>query len=267
MKKMYVGGRISMINVEKIHIKDIPVLHIVNQEKRDQKLPFIQFIHGFTSAKEHNLHFAYNLAEKGFRVVLPDCLYHGERDKGYVNMELNVRFWDIVLKTIEEIELIKDYFEENTNIDTKRIGMVGTSMGGIVTLGALSRYPWISAAVSLMGMPYYEKFAQYTIEEVKKRGYQLPVSNEEIQQLLNSLAQLDLSKQPEKLNQRPLMFWHGTKDEVVPYAYSRQFYESIQSLYTNVPEQLVYISEENTGHKVSRNAMIKTVDWFQTYLN
>ena len=53
-------------------------------------------------------------------------------------------------------------------IDSERIGMVGTSMGGIVTLGSLTRYKWIKAAVSLMGMPYYEKFALWQIKELEK---------------------------------------------------------------------------------------------------
>ncbi len=266
LQKNIAKGGIQMIIIEKINIKDVPVLHIVAQENIDKPLPFIQFIHGFTSAKEHNLHFAYNLAEKGFRVVLPDAMYHGERDTGLTGMKLNLQFWDIVLKTIEEIELIKNYFESKKLIQIGRIGLVGTSMGGIVTLGALSRYPWINTAVCLMGMPYYEQFANYTIQEVKERGYDVPLTEAEINNLLQKLRELDLSKQPEKLDNRPLMFWHGKKDEVVPYKYSRQFYESILPLYEETPENLFYITEENTGHKVSRKAMLKTIDWFTEFL-
>ncbi|PAD24872.1 esterase [Niallia circulans] len=255
-----------MILVEKLHIEEIPVLHIVKKDHYDQKRPYIQFTHGFTSAKEHNLHFAYHLAEKGFRVVLPDCLYHGERDQGLSAMELNMHFWNIVMKTIEEIEVITDYFSDKELIDDQYIGIVGTSMGGIVTLGALRKYPWINTAVSLMGMPYYEKFAHYTISEVKKRGYELPLSDHEIEDLIKQLEELDLSKAPEKLQKRPLMFWHGKKDEVVPYAYSHQFYEHIKPLYKDAPDRLTYLSEDNTGHKVSRRAMLKTVEWFEKHL-
>ncbi|EOR21981.1 alpha/beta fold hydrolase [Cytobacillus oceanisediminis] len=255
-----------MILVEKLHIEDIPVLHIVKKDYYDQKRPYIQFTHGFTSAKEHNLHFAYHLAEKGFRVVLPDCLYHGEREQGLSAMELNMHFWNIVMKTIDEIEEIKNYFSKKELIDDQHIGVVGTSMGGIVTLGALRKYSWINTAVSLMGMPYYEKFAHYTISEVKKRGYELPLNDSEIEALIKQLEELDLSKAPEKLKNRPLMFWHGKKDEVVPYEYSHQFYEHIKPLYREAPDRLVYLSEENTGHKVSRKAMLKTVEWFEKHL-
>ncbi|WP_445486651.1 prolyl oligopeptidase family serine peptidase [Niallia sp. 03133] len=255
-----------MIIIEKIFVNDIPLLHIVKKDNYDQKLPYLQFIHGFTSAKEHNLHFAYNLAEKGFRVVLPDCLYHGERETGLSKMDLNMRFWDIVLKTMDEIPIIKESFEEKGLIDANHVGLVGTSMGGIVTLGALRKYSWIHAAVSLMGMPYYEKFANFTINEVEKRGYKIPLKKEEINVLIQRLAQLDLSKDPEKLNNRPLLFWHSKQDNVVPYEYSYQFYEAIKPLYDKTPENLCFISDETSGHKVSRLAMLKTVDWFEKHL-
>ena len=58
-----------------------------------------------------------------------------------------------------------EYFEKEQLIDSERIGLVGTSMGGIVTLGSLTRYSWIKAAVSLMGMPYYEKFALWQLKD------------------------------------------------------------------------------------------------------
>ncbi|WP_445505671.1 alpha/beta fold hydrolase [Niallia sp. 03091] len=255
-----------MIVIEKVFVNEIPLLHIMKKKYYDQKLPFILFIHGFTNAKEDNLYIAYNLAEKGFRVVLPDCLYHGERDEGYRNMDLDIRFWDIVLKTIDEIQMIKDYFKEKGLVNNNHIGLVGASMGGIVTLGALRKYPWINAAVSLMGMPYYQKFTQYKIDKVKKSGYQPPIKEEEIAHLIRRLEQWDLSEAPETLNNRPLMFWHSKQDEIVPYNYSYQFFETIKPLYDRTPENLVYISDENSGHKVSKLAMTKTVDWFATHL-
>ena len=62
--------------------------------------------------------------------------------------------------------------------------LVGTSMGGMVTLGSLTRYKWIKAAVSLMGMPHYEKYALWQINELKKHGIELPLKQEKIAELL-----------------------------------------------------------------------------------
>lgn len=133
-------------------------MHIVKEEKKEKALPLVFFIHGFTSAKEHNLHFAYLLAEKGMRVILPEALYHGERNEQLTQEELAPRFWEIVTNEIKELEVLKNHFERENMIEKGRIGAAGTSMGGIVTLGALTQYEWITTAVSLMGSPAYVEF-------------------------------------------------------------------------------------------------------------
>jgi uncharacterized protein len=255
-----------MIIIENRKVEGIPVLHLADKEKFNEQLPFIVFVHGFTSAKEHNLHYAYLLAEKGFRVVLPEALYHGERSTGLSGNDLNVKFWEIVLTEIEELNEIKNAFASEGLIDEEKIGLAGTSMGGIVTMGALTRYDWIKTAVSLMGMPYYEKFALWQIDELKKHGIDLPFKEEELAGLLQKLKELDISQQPEKLAGRPILFWHGKQDQVVPYHYTYHFYESIRTNYEEMPEKLVFLTDENAGHKVSREGLLKTVEWFETYL-
>ncbi|PMX98283.1 esterase, partial [Pseudomonas sp. MPR-R5A] len=79
--------------------------------------------------------------------------------------------------------------------DEDRIGVAGTSMGGIVTLGALTQYKWIKSAVSLMGMPYYEKFALAQIDMLKKDGVEIPLNEEELEHLMEKIRQLDISMQ------------------------------------------------------------------------
>jgi fermentation-respiration switch protein FrsA (DUF1100 family) len=251
-----------VILVEKLNINGIPSLHIVEKGRELEQLPFVIFVHGFTSAKENNLHYAYLLAEKGLRVALPEALFHGERQEGLQAKELSFRFWDIVLTTIEEINLVKNYFEARELIDLERIGLAGTSMGAIVTLGALTKYKWIHSAVSLMGSPYYQSFARLQMEEMKKRGIQLPLPDVEIKQLFDTLKHYDLSLQPEKLDNRPLFLWHGKLDQVVPFEYSRQFYDTIKNKYSKVE----FLADEKAGHQVSREGLMRTVDWFETNL-
>lgn len=255
-----------MITVENSKINEIPYLHIFDSRKNEEKLPLIIFIHGFSSRKEFNLHYAYLLADKGFRVILPEAVYHGERSTGLSGQQLNMHFWEIIIRTIAEIETVKNFFEEEQLIDPGRIGVVGTSMGGIVTLGALTQYPWIKAAASLMGMPYYERFAEQQIDELKRHNVDIPLSNEEMSQLMNKIRVLDLSLQPDKLENRPLFFWHGKKDAVVPYAPAYHFYETIRPMYEGHPDKLQFISDEKAGHKVSTEGVLQTVKWFEAHL-
>lgn len=255
-----------MIIVEKDYIHNIPILHVVNFGEYKNNLPLIIFIHGVTSAKEHNLHYAYLLAEKGYRVILPEALHHGERGDNLTQKDIYARFWEIVLKTIQEVKIIKEYYVQKGLADDKRIGLAGTSMGGIVTLGALTQFPWIKTAVSLMGMPAYEEFSLWQLDQLRNQGIDLPFTPEQISDQLSVLRDFDLSLHPEKLNHRPLLFWHAENDPVVPYALTYKFFESIQRDNQDSPERLTFITDRHAGHKVSREGLLATVEWFEKYL-
>lgn len=255
-----------MILVENKQINGIPVLHLAQKEYYQDPLPFVIFEHGFTSAKEHNLHYAYLLAEKGMRVVLPEAVYHGERSANLSTEQLAFRFWEIVLQSIDELDIIRQSFEDQQLIDRERIGLVGTSMGGMVTLGSMTKYHWIKAAASLMGMPSYEKYALWQIESLKKNGIGLPLKQDEINHLLDKINSFDLSKKPERLNGRPLLFWHGKQDPIVPFNYTYEFYEEIKPYYQDTPGKLQFIVDEKSGHKVSREGLLQTVEWFEKHL-
>ncbi|WP_062105299.1 esterase [Bacillus niameyensis] len=255
-----------MIEIHNESIEDIPILHIVKDENKNKTLPLIIFVHGFTSAKEHNLHFAYLLAEKGFRIILPDTMLHGERAGNQNPKETMYYFWKIVVQTISELEVLKTHFVEKKLVDPEKIGLVGTSMGAIVTFGALTQYKWIKVAVSLMGSPYYEKFARAQIEHLKKAGVQMPFSDEDLETEFVALRPFDLTAQPGLLSERPLLIWHGEQDPVVPFQPTFDFYQQLQEHYKNHPNDIDFIVDEHAGHKVSREALLRTVAWFDNYL-
>ncbi|MBW9217446.1 alpha/beta fold hydrolase [Anoxybacillus sp. ST70] len=251
-----------MISIIRESIANVPCLHVVKEDDKHHMRPLVIFIHGFTSAKEHNLHFGYLLAEAGYRVVLPDALYHGERPNPLSDNELHLSFWDIVLTTIRELEEIKNELVDRKLVDPHRIGVVGTSMGGIVTFGALTQYDWIRVAGSLMGSPCYQTFFDLQLQFAERKGMTLPLSNEQIETLRNTLMTYDLSLQPEKLNGRPLFIWHGKQDDVVPFDYTYAFYKQIEPFH----EPLMMLIDEHAGHKVTREAFLQTVQWFVTHL-
>ncbi|RSD29362.1 prolyl oligopeptidase family serine peptidase [Mesobacillus subterraneus] len=255
-----------MILVEKKRIKHIPVLHVVKQKQFSEEIPLIIFLHGFTSTKERNMHYAYLFAEKGFRVIMPEAKYHGERNEGLTEMELGFKFWEIVLASIDELSVIKEELVAESLADPNRIGVAGTSMGGITTLGALAKYEWITAGVSLMGNPSFEQFALWQLNEMEKRNVEIGLSKEDITELLNEIKKYDLSLQPEKLNNRPLLFWHGKLDPVVPYKAAYDFYEQNRKSYEGKEGIFGFITDEKAGHNVSNAGVMAAADWFEKHV-
>lgn len=246
--------------------RHIPLLHIVKEEFQNEKLPVVVFFHGFTSAKEHNLHYAYNLAEQGVRVILPDAHLHGKRTENLDEMELSIRFWEIVLTNIEELQFIYEELQTRQLLDGRKLGVGGTSMGGITTFGALKMYDWIDVASIMMGAPNFVELATNQILELEEQGFEVPVPESERAQLFDQLSYFDITKHPEALNNRPIFMWHGKKDIVVPFEPTYTFYEEQRAQYAGKEKDFHFMIDERVGHEVSRKAMLAAVDWFASHL-
>ncbi|KGP74376.1 alpha/beta fold hydrolase [Pontibacillus yanchengensis] len=254
-----------MIGIYRETIESIPSLIVVDSNKENQPLPIVMYIHGITSVKEQNLPIAYSLASKGYRVVLPDCYLHGEREEGLNNQEVTYRLWDVVVQNLKELPILQQALEQRNLIKDGRIGLAGTSMGGITTSAALTQYNWIKVAAVLMGSPQPVRFAEEQVATIKEMGMTVPMSEEEQQELIRSLANIDLSKQIDKLYGRPMFFWHGEEDNVVPFDHSYSFYNDAISHYKN-PENIRFLREVGRDHKVSTYAISETVNWFDLHL-
>lgn len=253
-----------MIGISKETIKNIPCLHVVDRKYASQACPAVIYYHGFTSAKEQNLPIAHMLAEKGFRVLLPEALHHGEREEGLSDKERQLAFFEIVLQNLKELPVLHDYLKEKRFLRNDSFGVAGTSMGGITTSAALVKYPWINAAAVMMGTPKLQTYADILLQSVAKDG-NLPITNEEKDNLFETLAKVDLSQHTDALKERPLMFWHGDKDKVVPYQHSYDFYQEVKNDYKQ-REHIQFIGEKGREHKVSIPAMHHAAEWFKQHL-
>ncbi|MCA1022519.1 alpha/beta fold hydrolase [Halobacillus litoralis] len=254
-----------MIGIYRNSFKNVPALTIVDTEKQDQPLPVFIYFHGFTSAKEHNLPQAYMLAQKGYRVILPDSAFHGEREEDLSKKELDMKFWDIVYQNLKDLQDVKDELDRLDLVLDRRIGVGGTSMGGITTSAALTMYPWIQASAVMMGSPKIVDFAERTIKGAEQAGLHVPLTQEDLDEMYDSLAGIDLSRQMDKLAGRPLFFWHGDADPVVPFEHSYDFYNEAIKLYKN-PENIRFLREVGRDHKVSRFGMVEMVNWLELVL-
>ena len=250
-----------MILVEKVYVEDIPTLVVGKQDLKNIPLPGFIFLHGFMSAKEHNLHYAYLLAERGFRVFPPEAIMHGERGEDYSETVMAKSFWKIVLTSINELPKIKHYITEYGYVIHDRVALGGTSMGAISTLGALTQYNWIKAAVSMMGTPAYKQFAEEQLNEFAKQGIDLGYSETEKEAVFHDLVKYDLSVQPEKVNGRPLFIWHGEKDPVVPISGIQSFVKNGITLFNE--GQITYMTDKHAGHAVTRKGLLEAVNWIE----
>jgi cephalosporin-C deacetylase-like acetyl esterase len=94
------------------------------------------------------------LLHAGFAVMILDAAYHGERAAEYdfVSPPYPLSFPNesrhMIIQTATEHRRAIDYLSTRSEIDTSRIGMLGLSMGALITFGLSSIEPRIKTAIA-----------------------------------------------------------------------------------------------------------------------
>ncbi|AVX39748.1 esterase [Yersinia massiliensis] len=249
-----------MIEMSLENINGIEVIHAAPAGKRQQPLPTIFFYHGYTSSKEVYSYFAYAFAQAGFRTIAPDADMHGARFNGDETQRLS-HFWEILKSNIDELPALKQHYQQAGLIEGQRIGVAGASMGGMTTLGAFARYPWVSAAANFMGSGYFTSLAHRLFPPLDVGR---EVSQAAFERRLAPLADYDLTHQLEAIAERPLLVWHGEADDVVPAIESERLVRALAA--SGRDKHLTYLTEAGIGHKITPTALSAGVRFFTEHL-
>lgn len=250
-----------MVELFDERVGEIAVIHAVPAGKYEHPLPTVFFYHGYCSSKEVYAYFGYALAKAGFRVILPDAAQHGERYHGDEQRRL-AQFWDILKSNIDELPALQTHFAQRGLIDGARIGVAGASMGGMTTLGALTRYPWITAAASLMGSGSFTSLSRTLFPPLDAHGQ--PLADAQHAAYLAPLADDEFERQWDKLAERPLLLWHGEADDVVPAAESLRLAQVLRE--RGLAERLTVAVEAGVKHRITPAALDACVGFFRAAL-
>ncbi len=249
-----------MIVVERKEIHEIPLLEVCDVDLKSDKLPLVFFYHGWTSCKEQVLTQGFEIAKRGARVVLPDALYHGERQDDKDVEAHAAEFFKIVVNSINEFQKLKTAYTDKKLADDERVGVSGLSMGGITTCGLLRTRTDIKAADCLMGSPNMYEFANQMVEGFATTVHTLP---DDVHEQLEFLKDYDLSLAPESIKGRAVHFWHGTEDKVVAYQPTYDFYQRIK--HEPYAEKVTFTTT-NHEHKVPYSISVEMGEFFEREL-
>lgn len=145
-----------------------------------------------------------------------------------------------------------------------RIGCMGRSYGGYLTLAALVRFPELFAVgVDICGMSNFSTFYRHTerwIAAAAVSKYGDPVLDAELLDDLSPLTRIDRLK-------APLLVVHGSNDSNVPLIEAEQVVEALRA--RGVPHKYLLFPDEGHEllHRTSRATFLReTVDWLTTHL-
>lgn len=176
-----------------------------------------------------------SLLSKGFAVMILDAVYHGERsaenEYAPITLEYPIAARNMIMQTAIEYRRALDYLSTRTDIDTSRIGMLGLSMGGLITFQLTSIDPRIKTAVAGL------------TPLIKETIYQ-PV-------LASTFAS--------HVQCSSFLMFMGNKDDWYTMTEARQLYDQI-------PLSQKDFVEYDSGHKPPIKYIDNVTDWFVNYL-
>lgn len=170
------------------------------------------------------------------------------------------KFEDLTLSgRIEDYKAALQYIHSDERIDNKRIGVIGSSLGGMVVIAGKQR---VNAVVT-MGSPYkVPRYGRPLIPQKEGDYYILPSGSRFKKDFYEDMQKYDLTQDVKEAP--PLMIIHGSSDEIVTVEHAQVLYES-----AGEPKDLQII--EGADHTFStplllNEALKLAVEWFNKYL-
>ncbi len=199
----------------------------------------IVFVHGFKGFKDWGFgpYLGKYLAKKGFFVLTFNFSHNGVGENRTEFTELEKFAKNTFSREVRELNELLDVFRNGyfEGIDpNSKIGMIGHSRGGAVTLFNASKRDDIDAVVTWAAISQMDRYSKRQKEKWRKNGY-FEVLNTRTNQLMpmnvsllddieqNANGYLNLENAVKNLN-KPLLIAHGDQDLAVPIAEAEQIY-------------------------------------------
>lgn len=200
------------------------------------------------------------LVAVGIAVFLPNVRGSTGFGKRFVNLDNGaLRF-----NAVRDIEACVRYVSDSGVANPQRIGIMGGSYGGYMTMAGLAEYPQsFAAGANLFGVVNFETFFQHTepwMAAISKLEYGDPETQADLLRKLSPIHRIDQVR-------APTLVLHGANDTNVPVVEAEQVVAGLQD--RGVPVKYVLFPDEGHGFVKESNRIQSAtaiVDWFRRYL-
>lgn len=227
----------------------------------DFKPPFpcVVLSHGYMSNRGGEKH-----VQVGYRFPLEGIAVLRFDHRGAINGESSGKFEDTTLTgRVADLAAALDYLKTVKEIDGSRIGLLGSSMGGMTIL-ALPKNESIKAIVLLSTPTAFPPLNAAGKESLAPSGYlQYPDGARIKKAFFDDLSRYTLREEVKKIH-CPLLIVHGDVDEVVPRHQAFMLYQD-----AGQTKQLRLIAGGDhsfSSTETMNEVLALALDWFKKYL-
>jgi uncharacterized protein len=201
--------------------------------------PCLILVHGFKGFKDWGFwnYSANLLAENGFCVLTFNFSHNGIGDEPLNFTELDKFANNTISLEISELSELIEFYKSGFfgNTSNSKIGLVGHSRGGAVSILTSSKIDSVSALVVWASISEFRRYTSRQITEWRKSGV-LEVVNSRTKQIMRISVSLleDIEKNSEgslniekavRLLRKPFLIVHGEQDLTVPVKEAYQLFK------------------------------------------
>ena len=246
----------------------LSVSGIMNIPKGDGPFPLVVFNHGYINPSVYTVGRGLKreqdyLAREGFAVLHTDYRGHGESDPSPDVRGVYDAALEYSMDSINAIHAVRA--ASIPNVDATRVGMLGHSLGGGVTLNVAVAHPDLVDALVLYAPVHsnaWENFMRWRdMREEGDRTREMLGTQEENPKNWERLSSLTYLERIDD----PALLFHGTNDADVPISWSEFLHQQLQEN----KKEATYIVYENEKHEFVpqwNDFMQKTAAFFTEHL-
>jgi dipeptidyl aminopeptidase/acylaminoacyl peptidase len=228
----------------------------------DGPYPVVLWFHGGPEAQERPGHgpLFQSLVDRGIAVFAPNVRGSSGFGRSFVNADNGA----LRYAAIEDVRSCVSYLVSSGIALPERVGCMGRSYGGYLTLAALTTFPDLFAVgIDVCGMSNFFTFYEYTepwIAAAAVSKYGDPVTDRDLLTDLSPINRIDRLR-------APLMIVHGENDTNVPVIEATQVAAALAE--RGIPHRYLLFPGEGHEllHRTSRSEYLReTIDWLTTHL-
>jgi dienelactone hydrolase len=268
---------------------------LVRQDKFTGRHPVIISLHGTGGNKQSQQAILLELTRRGFIGVAIDGRYHGERTRaGKGSAEYNeaiLRAYrtgkehPFLYDTVWDLMRLIDYLETRPDVDSKRIGVIGFSKGGMETYLAAAVDPRIAVAVPCIGVQSFRwaiennswksriETLQTAINGAAKDAGVSEINADFVRKFYDRIVpgiygQFDAPEMLPLIAPRPLLVINGDSDPRTPLPGVMECASNAKKAYAlaRAEEKFQLLIQDKTGHTVTPPSRQAAIEWFVKWL-
>lgn len=252
---------IYRVQYNSVHDKRVPAWWCV-PTVGSSPYPCVIMMHGYGGDKNGLQMVAPAFAMRGIATFAIDAEYHGDRKQpgSDIFSAYLYRNRDALVQTVIDLRRAIDFLQSRQEIDGKRIGYIGLSMGGIlggILAGVDERVQAPILIVAGGDWGYLFRTSQHpTAVQLREKH---PELFESAQKTNEVMGVVDPVNWVAHISPRPLLMINGNNDQVVPKECTERLFAAAKE-----PKEIVWLEG---AHMPQPDAVLRKVDeWLSKYL-